>query len=360
LLLTPAKLNYWFVTFDPLPEGILLYDGVVTKIRLNEGQVFKPQFRFVNISDTSFPDSLTIIQFLQNPETFKSYSALIKIKSPLPRDTSRFTASFKTNGFQGGLDATVTVNPKTAPEQTYDNNIVVLKNIIDVMADGNAPVLDVTIDGRHLQNEEYVSPSPKIRISLWDNNPYLLKTDTVGVNIFVSKDCSDLSCNFKRINFSSADVTWKSETDKSEFEVDFDPKSLPDGTYTLRVVASDAHGNKSGDVPYEISFKILNETIVTLSPPFPNPSYDKASFEFVLTGATLPSSAYLSLTSIAGRKIQTFNLTSENFHIGTNAIVWKTVDDQGNLLPNGVYIYDFIVVIDGHSTRERGKLVVVR
>jgi hypothetical protein len=360
LLLTPAKLNHWLVTFDPLPEGILLFDGSITKIDLNEGQVFKPQFRFVNISDTSFPDSLTVTQLLQNPETFKSSAGQTKIKSPLPRDTSRFTVPFKTNGFEGVLDATVTVNPKTTPEQTYDNNVVTLKNIIDVMADSNAPVLDVTVDGRHLQDEEYVSPSPKIKISLWDNNQYLLKTDTVGVNIFLANDCSDLNCNFKRINFSSVDVAWNGETDKSVFEVNFNPKSLSDGTYTLRVVASDAHGNKSGDVPYEIAFKILNETIVTLSPPFPNPSYDKATFEFILTGAMVPSSVHLSLTSVAGRNIQSFNLTSENFHIGTNDVVWRTVDDQGNPLPNGVYLYDFRVVIDGHTTRARGKLVVVR
>ena len=360
LLLTPANLDHWLVTFDPLPEGVTIYEGTKNKIALNEGESYKPQFKFVNISETAFPDSLTVKQTLQNPTTFKSFTADVKIKSPLPRDTTKFSLTFNTAGMEGMHDLTVNVNPKNTSELNYDNNIITLRNHLEVITDSSAPVLDVTIDGRHIQNEDYVMPSPKIKIMVWDNNPYLLKRDTTGVNIFLADFCDDLGCNYKRINFSRNDVTWKGETTDSEFEVNFTPADLPDGAYRLRVAATDAHGNKSGALPYEITFRVLNETTIVLSPPFPNPAYEKVNFELVLTGNTLPESVDLSFFSITGRKYQTFLLESDQFHIGTNTITWSTIDDRGNPLPNGVYVYDITVVADDRSINKKGKLVIVR
>lgn len=359
--LTPAQPSRFIITYQPAAEGVLLYKGETVTQTLFEGQKWIGNYEFINISDATFADSLVVDYSLTNPQTFKTSSASRKIQAPAPGDATDFNIQLGTVGHAGFNDVAVFVNPQVAPELNYDNNFISLLRHIEVIPDTKAPVLDITFDGRHIANRDYVAASPDIVINLWDNNPYMLRKDTIGINIFIAYPCDDDPCPMTRINFSSPDITWVEETETSEFYINYKPKNLADGIYVLRVEARDESGNSSGATPYEISFQVKNQSTVSVSAPFPNPFNDKVHFEILLTGVTLPSAFSLVILNPDGKIVHQFdNSDLDNLHIGTNTIEWSPVSDQGYELPGGIYFYKLVFTGGGQTVTKTGKLVFVK
>lgn len=359
--LTPAQLSKWIVTFTPAPEGILVYNGIHEQEILEEGKEWNGKYGFVNISDKTFSDSLTVEYEIFNQNLRKSLRSDVKIKSPAPGDTTDFALKISTLNQPGLNDVNVYVNPKILPEQYYDNNILQLDAHINVQAETLNPVLDVTFDGTHLANGDFVSPNPFIRARIWDENQYILKKDTAGVRIFLTFPCASPPCTPVPILLNDEDVKWYPATDTSAFRVEYKPKNLPDGEYRLRVEGADSRGNRSGVEPYEVTFNVLSETTVTVSDPYPNPFNQQVYFKITLSGSSLPEQLSVQFVNVNGQSQSQFDQSDfEPLHIGTNEITWRGTDLNGNLLPGGVYVYELRLVVNGQQTRKLGKMVIVR
>jgi hypothetical protein len=206
-----------------------------------------------------------------------------------------------------------------------------------------------------------VSNQPQIEIELSDDNPFLLKKDTVGMTIFLKSECGSSNCPFTPIYFSRPDVTWSPASSTKPFEVNFVPQNLAEGLYTLRVEGTDASGNKSGVKPYEIDFRVSDNTVLVLKSVYPNPSNSSFYFSFVLSGNSLPDDFALQIYSLDGRLIQSFGRSQvENFIIGTNEFSWPAVDSAGNEMPNGIYVFRMNVIVKGKSVSQKGRLVLTR
>ena len=354
---TSSQLKNWLVTYEPVAEGVVLYPGDIERQTLFEGQKWNAGFRFVNISNKNFSDSLTVQYDIVNPTTSIKTEQSKRIKAPLPADTVDFQLSFPTVNQDGLNDVEVFVNPRMLIERRYDNNIISLRDKIFVQSDPNDPVLDVLFDGRHILDKEFVSSSPQIDITLWDENPYLLKTDTLGMKIFLASPCVEDDCVLMPVYFSGGDIQWSPATETSEFKIEFTPQNLQDGNHKLRVEASDANGNKSDTAPFEINFQVKSEESVVISRPYPNPFYYQTIFEFVLTGDVLPDKLNLQIISLKGEIVQEFTEADvTDFHVGRNQIFWNGIDSNGRALPTGIYLYRFTV----GEVLKSGKLVLMR
>ena len=359
--LTPAQLNKWLVTFTPAPEGLLVYNGIPEQETIEEGPEWKGKYGFVNISDKSFVDSLTVKYEVFNQTTRTSRHNQLKIKAPAPGDTTSFEVAVETINQPGISDVEVYVNPKVLPELYYDNNILQLADHLNVEGEGLNPVLDVTIDGRYLANGDYVSSDPFIKARIWDENIYILKKDTVGVRIFLTYPCDSPPCTPIQILLTDEDIKWYPATDTSAFRVEYTPNQLTDGEYRLRIEGADSRGNRSGVEPYEVTFNVLNETTVTIADPYPNPFSQEVYFRIVLSGNSIPEAIGIQLVNVNGQIQSEFTESDlEELHIGTNEIIWNGTDRLGNTLPGGVYIYEIKLLINGQQTRKLGKLVLVR
>ncbi len=359
--LTPAQLRKWMVTFTPTAEGVLVYDGSTETELLEEGDNWQSPFGFTNISTRQFPDSLAV-----RVDVFSRTGRILdrhtfNINAPLPGDTTHFDVEVFTKGKGGLNDVTVYVNPRVLPELYYDNNILPLYARLDVLADETGPVLDVTIDGRHAINGDVVSASPVIRASVIDRNPFLLKTDTTGFNLFLRGPClQDVVCSFQRIDFTNPDLSWTPASPTEEFEVLYRPKALEVGEYVLKVEATDANGNSSGDLPYELLFNVSDDVAFALQAVYPNPSPDVFFFKLVI-GGVIPDDFRLELFSSMGSAVRTFgNEVLPVLHVGTNEIQVGAQDASGNLLPVGIYLFRFTVTSNGKQFVESGRLVVMR
>jgi hypothetical protein len=359
--LTPIQLKNWIVLYEPVAEGILLPNGQTEAKTVQEGEPWSDQFKFVNISNKNFSSLLTVGVELFNSSQLTNEVQKFSIDAPAKQDSTVFTVKVDTKGKLGVSNLNVFVNRKIVPEQYDDNNSISLKEYIEVKPDISRPVLDVSIDGRYIRNNDYVSSNPLILAVLKDENPFLFKTDTSGVNILLSLPCQTSNCGFTRINFSSSEIKWFSATPSSDFRVEYRPLALLDGAYVLRVEAADVTGNKSGEEPYQISFQVKSETTLTFNSVYPNPSSGNFYFQFQLTGNVLPDFFSLEIFTTDGRLVQEFNQEDViDFKIGLNELIWQATDLAGGSLPNGMFIYRLKIGANEKEVNQQGKLVHIR
>ena len=359
--ITTAQLDQWLVTYTPGPEGILYYNGSRDLERIEEGIEWKSQFGFVNIGEQEFTDSLTVVYEVFNQARLLTIKSTVKVKAPSRGDTTFIPISISTMGLAGVNDFQIYVNPRVLPEQYYSNNLLLLNNKFEVTEEKFDPVLDVTIDGKKILNGDYVSADPTILVRLWDENKTILKKDTTGVRLFMTYPCSAEPCSPTQILLSDSRVKWYPATASSDFRVEFYPQGLLDGTYVLRVEGADAKGNGASLAPYEVTFVILNETTLTVSDPYPNPTNGDVYFKVVVSGNSIPDQLELRIVAPNGQLQDV--LTESDFavlQIGSNELTWEPRTENGHALPNGIYIYQLTIGINDTVVRRVGKIAVMK
>ncbi len=347
-LRTSLQLKHWMVTFDELPEASVNtnYNYYFYKDTLQESDSMRFNLAFQNISELDL-DSIDVIVKLLDNQNVETNLLGKKLKPLAAGDTLTFGAAFTTLGLRSQNRLQIIFNPGTQPEKIYSNNIY-QKNIF-VVNDKINPMLDVTFDGVHINNNEIISPTPVIVISATDENKMRPLNDTQYYKIMLKKPggvLEKLSFTMPSITFTPADST------KLKSIIEYKPEHLPDGMYTLMVNVNDASGNKAGVTDYTINFEVVSKATVTNFYPYPNPVNNAMRFVFTLTGEKLPDDVKIQILTVTGRVVKT--ITREELgaiHIGTNItdVVWNGTDEFGDRLANGVYLYK-VTISDKKNT----------
>lgn len=352
--LTPTNLKTWLVSYEPYPEGVLLAaEGSPTSLMVSEGEEAIVNLKFLNISNKSFSDSLQVNVRQTNSSTGSTQASEFRIEAPLPQDTTAFSVDFTTVGYVGNNGVNVFVNPRIEPEISFDNNILQVPGYLTVEEDNENPILDVVFDGVHIVDGDIVAPSPLIAVRLKEENEFLLKTDTLGMDLFLKPPCE--GCSFQRIPFSSEQVQWFPANENEDFRVEFKPDPLEDGIYTLRIQAQDESGNLAGEEPFSVRFEVINESSISNFYPYPNPFSTSTRFIFTLTGAVIPNQLKIQIMTVSGKVVR--EITQDEIgviRIGNNITdyAWDGKDEFGDQLANGVYLYRVIMKTEDMNHRE--------
>lgn len=368
---TPAQLNFWEINYEYPAEGVLLPNGKsVTSV--SEGEEISRDFYFYNISDDDFADSLSVMATLINQNDGSIVESSFLIGPPKSGDTTSFSVKFPSFNMDG-LNSIVVEVMANENEAYESNNRITLTNLIEVQADETNPVLDVTFDGYHILDGDIVSPNPNIVVKMRDDNLFITKSDTTGVNLSLKLPGEE--SQFQRINFSDPRLTYLPATENQDFQVEYQPGPLEDGIHTLRVQAEDEAGNAAGTEPYEINFEVITESTVTHFYPYPNPFSTSCRFVFTLTGSEIPDEIKIQIMTVSGRVVR--EITQDEIgpvRIGNNitSYAWDGRDEFGDQLANGVYFYKVFINSNGSAMELRptsadrafkhgfGKLYILR
>lgn len=355
--LSPLQLKKWSIEYESAPEGILLKrsnDGLEKPIPIQEGQPFNTNFTFWNVSKKDYSDSVKVNFNMFNRELGNFYRDSIKLLPLKSSDSVSFSLALKTIDRNGKNDLNINVNSLEQLEVHLNNNSIGLSNFIEINPDQANPILEVSFDGIFILDGDIVSPSPFINIVMKDENQYILKEDTTGINLFIKNPCE--GCDFERIAFSNPNLLWQPATEESDFNIEYTPTGLADGVYALRVQANDASGNDSGTEPYKINFEVINESTVTNFYPYPNPFSSSTRFVFTLTGSEIPEDIKIQIMTISGRVVREI-LREElgAIRIGNNIsdFAWDGRDEYGDQLANGTYFYKVYIQQNGQEVTRR-------
>ncbi|MFY0625829.1 MAG: hypothetical protein JXR07_06030 [Reichenbachiella sp.] len=354
---TPEQLKTWQTEYTTAPEAVLLKRDRSDLISVNERQEGAPlstSFTLWNISAKDFKDSIQVKHDLFNTLNSATYSDSIKLAPLMAGDSTNIELNILTRNRVGSHDLIVNANRLVQPEIYYINNESRLVNFVQISADEVNPILEVSFDGIVIMDGDIVSPNPSININVTDDNEYILKEDTLGMNFYIKRPCEN--CDFERVAFSNPTVTWSPANADSPFQIDYQPEPLEDGLYGLRVQAEDGSGNESGIEPYEINFEVINESTITNFYPYPNPFSSSTRFVFTLTGSEIPEDIKIQIMTISGRIVKEIFMDElGSINIGNNKTdyAWDGRDNFGDQLANGVYLYRVLIKNPGENFEHR-------
>lgn len=345
--LTPPQLTKWQVIYTGVPEGTmnpaLIGLSQYSTITKQEGDSITVCYAFENISNYDFSDTLQVKYTITNTSTGATTKVekLLKLKQD---SVLTFCYTFSTVGLLGNNILQAYVNPKIVREQYYNNNIIEMSFIIE--KDNTHPILDVVFDGVHIMDGDIVSPNPMITITLNDENRYLIRNSTDDMEVYLQRPGDPVP---QKVDFTSSEIISAKQigtNGRNSYQIEYNPKNLPDGVYTLVVRGKDVAGNSSGAQDYRISFEVINESTITNFYPYPNPFSTSTRFVFTLTGGEIPEDMKIQIMTISGKVVREI-MKSElgALRIGNNKtdFSWDGTDEFGDKLANGVYLYRVIL-----------------
>lgn len=375
--LTPAELSNWQVIFEEVPDAVLIPTGEQNVRRANElaeGETYTRSFQVFNVTPNDFEGPINYRRQIFNRESRAFYKEDQQLPALLANADTTFSISIDTRAKVGENDLTIDFNVnKPFSEKRFTNNVLNYNRLFTVKKDSLPPLIEVTFDGVSILDGDIVSPRPYIQIKLKDENKLINKTDTSGIELQLRRECE--GCVNERIQFSDPNIEWIAASEESSFTINYQPETLEDGNYQLRVMATDASENAAGEEPYKVRFEVINASTITNFYPYPNPFSTSTRFVFTLTGTDLPQEIKIQILTVTGRVVREI-LQDEigSIHIGNNITdyAWDGKDEFGDRLANGVYLYRVLVRKDGAYMEQRatagdkaftkgyGKLYILR
>ena len=353
---TPPQMDFWRLYYAKAPEAVVNPSIYFSKTRdsIISGENFNMSVAVENVTPINM-DSLLVKFIIKdasgNITSFYQRFAPLPGKSHINID---FNYTFSGFNFFGLNYVTVEVNPDDDQiEQFHFNNFAEFTVFIE--RDKINPLLDITFDGRHIIDGEYVSANPEILFRLKDENKYLALNDTSGFLIYLyypnNPEPVQVSANRPDVTFMPA--TNLNLGKNNEARLIFKP-TLADGTYEIRAQGIDRSKNDAGKYDYRIQFKVDSKPSITNVLNYPNPFSSTTQFVFTLTGASIPDQLIIQIFSASGKVVKEITRADlGNLHIGVNVTdyKWDGTDNFGDRLANGVYFYRVMTKnIDGTST----------
>jgi hypothetical protein len=342
------------IIYDPevpsqlsLPEALVFINNTPLG-RIQEGDFLKFQARFQNITNLSFNDSISVEMTHTTPQSTETRTQ--KIAALNAYESKNFLWEFPTIGFPGRHLISVVYNSDSIPETIYSNNAVHFN--FEVIPDRIPPILTVNIDNRQLANNDVVSSTPQIDIQIADENRFLIRTDTTGIEVYIREDCH--MCPEKRISLNHATTrTLTPNTIQIRLTT---LTQLTAGQYRLRVRVRDVSGNVAPE--YHITFNVANHTeqgTVVISP---NPSLSYFRFSLKLPRSIPNEHITLTIFNSFGSII---HRQTGTLHAGKTELFWKPDN-----LPSGIYFYRIenadsnLPSYFGVNNNLRGKVIWLR
>jgi hypothetical protein len=287
-------------------------------------------------------DSLKLNFYLNGLDSL-IFSPVVRV----PGDSSSTPVEYTVDTRGLLFDNKVTVFGEQRKREYFYFNNLIDQNFF-VARDSVRPVFDVKFDGQEIIDNDIVSATPEVVITLEDNSP--LPLDTTLFTIVH---------NNKPLRFYQPELSYEYEGPGTPFVITWKP-TLNDGRHTLEVLAKDKSGNFFDSTSYRVIFYVYNENDITDIYNYPNPFARTTHFTFILKGQDKPDELAIKIFTIAGRLIRDIKLAPTDVITNFNKIYWDGRDEDGDEVGNGVYLYKVIAKFPDKTKTITQKLAKVR
>ena len=237
---------------------------------------------------------------------------------------------------------------------TYD--FIVGGTSDSILADDDGPDVEV-----------FINDSTFAFGGLSDENPLLLVnlSDESGINTVgngVGHDIIGLLNENTQQQYMLNDYYSAKLDDFTRGNVEYPFNNLEEGRYSVRVKAWDVNNNP-GEGYTEFVVALSAEMALQNVFNYPNPFTTNTSFIFEHNRPGEFLDVQIQIFTVSGRLVKTIqqNVMSDGYRVNPEQITWNGLDDFGDTIGRGVYIYKVNVQGEnGYSAQEFEKLVILR
>ncbi|MCB0471481.1 MAG: T9SS type A sorting domain-containing protein, partial [Flavobacteriaceae bacterium] len=153
------------------------------------------------------------------------------------------------------------------------------------------------------------------------------------------------------------------ETDLDDFtkgKVKFPFRNLEPGPHTLHFKCWDTYNNPAEST---LNFVVVNDKDLVLSKVlnYPNPFINYTEFWFNHNKPNEPLEVQVQIFTVSGKLVKTINQTVQSENL-SREITWNGLDDFGNKIGKGVYVYKLSVrsILTNTKAEKFEKLVILQ
>jgi hypothetical protein len=236
----------------------------------------------------------------------------------------------------------------------FDNTIFVGGSSTTAIADNDGPMIKAYMNSEKFVDGGIVTSNSTLLVKLSDDNGINYTGNSIGHDITATLD-KNAQNTYVLNNFFESNLD-----DYKAGLVKFPINNLAEGTHTLTIKAWDILNNSSETT---IAFEVVNSTkgLIKNVYNYPNPFSTKTQFMFEHNMPNQALSVSIQIMTLTGKVVKTIKeqITSEGTRI--NNIDWDGLDEFGDKIGNGVYVYKLHVKSQsGFSDTKLEKLIILR
>ncbi len=235
---------------------------------------------------------------------------------------------------------------------SYDS-IIIGGSYNNAQPDTTGPSIDL-----YLNDKSFVSGS------VTDENPVLLAyvSDSNGINTVSQGIGHGISAVLEGSNTLNIDLNSYYESDIDDYQsgkIEYPFNNLNPGTYTLTVKIWDVYNNsaqKSIEFTVQKSSKLKLDHVLN----YPNPFTTRTSFYFEHNQPNQTMDVLIQIFTVSGKLVKTIKTTTSPEGYRAGPIEWDGLDDFGDKIGRGVYVYRLNVRCNNKTAEKIEKLVILR
>jgi hypothetical protein len=230
----------------------------------------------------------------------------------------------------------------------FDTSIVVGGFNNQAITDTKGPEITVKLNNQNFANGGLTSPNPSLNIELKDEN---------GINTIGNGIGHDITATLTKPNGQKEvlvlnDYYQSNVDDYTSGSIQYNYTNLEKGNYTLKVKSWDIVNNSSEST---IQFNVAENSDLELSHVlnYPNPFTTNTEFQFEHNQNLGTALTYqINIYTISGKLVKSLHGSTVSPSNRINGIFWNGLDDYGDKIGKGVYVYNLKVKTNDGKTKE--------
>lgn len=236
----------------------------------------------------------------------------------------------------------------------YDQRIYIGGNSSNPISDQQGPTIKAYMNNEKFVDGGVVTANSILFVKLSDDNGINYTGNSIGHDITAVLDANTQQ-TYVLNNFFEADLD-----DYRSGTIKFPVNNLSIGSHTFTIKAWDIFNN-SADVTIRFEVVANDKSLISRVYNYPNPFSTKTQFMFEHNMPNQDLNIHVQIMTITGKVVK--SIRQQVFAEGTRIsnIDWDGLDDMGDKLANGTYIYKMHVRnSNGMSDTKLQKLVILR